>query len=132
MGNSDFFNTKNFDLKYPERAVLIESISWNAGEDKPKAKIRIPILMPMSDSDEIKETTYRQTTNENGKTVSGTVSSVNYLLLDIPTYLYDTHNIVDYDSISTLNYHLSKGTEFIVVFIGGSLEIEDIKIIGRI
>ena len=123
---NDFFNAKEFDLKYPERAILMESIIWDGIGEAPKAKIRIPILMPMSEVDEIKETVSKQTSNENGKSFSSTVYSTNYILLNIPKHLYDTKELNNQKV-----YNLEKYTEFIIIFIGGSIDIEDIKIIGR-
>lgn len=117
---------ENLDLRYPEKCILLEAIYWTESMgDKPKGKFRIPILMPLSESDKVSERTYRQTVNENGKSISKTVDVVNYLYLDIPDYLYGTKNDAGY-------YSINQGTEFIVVFIGGSIDIEDIKIIGRI
>ena len=137
---SNFY--KDMDLVYPETGILIEDSIMKFNHDtksweKEPAKILIPILMPdMYSEDAVNKINY-----ETGKKIS----SSNYFLLNIPSYLYpapvfshmtpvkyedDTpdseKNVYTYNDTTMIK----KGTKFIIVFMGGSFDVEDIKIIG--
>lgn len=137
---SNFY--KDIDLTYPEIGILMEDSIMKFNHDtkqweKQPAKLLIPILMPdMYSEDAINNTNYD---------IGKKISSSNYFLIDIPSYLYPapvfSHMTpVKYEedtpsskkTVYTYNDTtvLKKGTKFIVVFIGGSFDIDDIKIIG--
>ena len=115
---------ENLDLKYPELGILLEDNIWNISGSKSKAKVNIPILLPLESgsSSGATSTTYKKTSGNIANTKNSYQSS-NYILLDIPSYMYPSAN-------KDGNRIFKKGTKFIVVFIGGSIAPHNIKIIG--
>jgi hypothetical protein len=112
----DFYN--DLDLRYPEIGILLEDSFIYPDEIKEKAKIYIPILF--SNSGKI--------VKEKVSTTSGIVSKTNYISLYIPDYLYNYYKDEDNNDVG----YLPKDTELIVVFIGGRMSIDKIRIIGKI
>ena len=131
---SNFYNnTNNINC---EVGIIIEDLEWDLSKEKPKAKVNIPILMPMEKSDD-PDTNIRSINSEGGSSIPGsnnTYTTSNYITLDIPTYLFpkskDTVYVQDglakTRSISTI----PKGTEVILVFIGGYIKLDLIRVIS--
>lgn len=139
---SDFF--KKLDLKYPEIGVLLEdaimeydkeTFEWK--KTKEKYKVTIPVLMPdMQSNDIIQKDIFHG---------SARVQASNYFELNIPKRFFPNpvfenkvpvmyEEGVDEKDKTVINYKpkvlIPKGTKLIIVFVGGSISIEDIKVIG--
>ena len=88
LNNNDFF--AELKLNACETGTIIEEVKWSIDkEPKPKAKVRIPILMPMESASGAKTET-KSINSEGGKSISGTSSTYttsNYITLDIPIEL---------------------------------------------
>ena len=115
---------------------IIEDLVWDQSQQKPKAKVNIPILMPLEKSDKPNIET-RTVNSEGGSSISGskpTYTTSNYISLDIPTHLfpkpeettYIENGLAKIRSITTI----PKGTEVIVVFVGGYIKIDKIRVIS--
>ncbi len=140
---SEFY--QNQDLKYTEKAVLLEDIilpelpkfptmseihSGNVYYPRTEelytdmiGKFSIPITTPLNDN--YGTPTNKEKTNKPVKNLSNTnlkssnFKESNFLELAIPKYIV----------LNFLN-RIPKGTEFVVCFVGGGDSLEDIKIIG--
>lgn len=130
-------DTTNFyqelDLKYPEMGIVLEDTFWNYGDKKEKAKIGIPVLLPMESRNSVSINKYKS----------------NYIEAYIPDayYTYPTNEtLVNKDpeirgqredklngkkgtTITGLTRMIPKGTKVIIVFIGGN--ISEPKVIGK-
>ena len=140
MGN--FY--KELDFKYSEIGILLEDAVMKKDKEtqewhktKSTYKVIIPILMPDMYSEEAIDK------NMFHDTVSAKAS--NYFELNIPTYLFPNPEFVkktpviyeddtednDKTVVKTSDkVIIPKGTKVIVIFVGGSVCIEDIKVIG--
>ena len=116
-----------------ETAIVIEELRWNIDRDsKPKAKVRIPILMPLERSSSPKMET-KSINTEGGKSVKGassTYTTSNYVTLDIPTHLFP-EPITVFENGRTVRYRvIPKDTELVITFIGGYMKVEMIRVIS--
>lgn len=142
----NFYNGADTDLVYLEEAILLEDIllpelppfptleeiqennvyylrAEELYEDM-SGKFSIPIITPLSDNEgDPKDSSAGVNTTRNiinnGNFQVSTYKESNYITLNIPKYIL-------------LNFlsKIPKGTKFIVGFIGGSTDIEDIRVIG--
>jgi hypothetical protein len=119
-----------------ELGYIIEDVVWDQSQTKPKAKVNIPILMPLEKSDRPNIET-KSINLEGGNSIKGsksTYTTSNYITLNIPTHLfpepvkstYIENGLVKERSITTI----PKGTEIIIVFIGGYIKIDKIRVIS--
>lgn len=119
-------------ISTPEIAVLAEDIvlpEITGNSTNPfylykdiLGKFFLPIMTPMLDKNNIKETQKSSPSTKGHKgnlLIVESCKSTNYISLYIPKYIL-------------LNFvnKVPKGTEFIIASIGGSIEIEDMRIIG--
>ena len=131
IDNCNYFKNNNY--LNCETAIVIEELKWNIDRDsKPKAKVRIPILMPLETSSDPKTET-KSINTEGGKSIKGTSSTYttsNYVTLDIPTHLFpEPINI--FENGKTVRYRIiPKGTELVITFIGGYMKVEMIRVIS--
>ena len=134
VNNKDnFFNNGNINC---EIGIMMEDLVWDLSKTKPKAKINIPILMPLERNNQ--PTTQTNFINaEGGNSIVGsktTYTTSNYITLDIPTHLfpkpveteYIENGLVKTRSITTI----PKDTEVIIVFIGGYIKLDMIRVIS--
>ena len=137
--SDDFFQSQQ--MGFIERAVLVEDIvlphvtrnkiteHWLCCHDNEYksafnmykdtlGKFYLPIMTPLIDKNGAKSTK-TNSRGGNNLNVSSSAKSTNYVELYIPKYIL-------------LNFRgtIPKGTEFIVASIGGSIEIENMRIIG--
>lgn len=128
--NDNFFNNLNINC---ENGFIVEDIRWCIDrEPKPKAKVRIPILMPLESGNNAK-TEIKSINNEGGKSIANTKSTYttsNYITLDIPTHLFPDPVSI-FENGEQVRYRIiPKGTEVILVFIGGYMRLEMIRVIS--
>lgn len=131
LNNNDFF--AELKLNACETGTIIEEVKWSIDkEPKPKAKVRIPILMPMESASGAKTET-KSINSEGGKSISGTSSTYttsNYITLDIPTHLFP-EPISIFENGKSVRYRIiPKNTEVIIVFIGGVIQLSMIRVIS--
>lgn len=142
-----FYSGSSTELKYLEEAILMEDIELPELPPFPthlevtletvyyprpielytdmKGKFSITILNPLNNStdspvDNTKgSTSVRNIVNKDCNISVSSYQESNYVTLNIPKYIL-------------LNFvgKVPKGTKFIVGFIGGSTDVEDIRIIG--
>lgn len=142
-----FYSGSDMELKYIEEAILMEEITLPEFPPFPThleitleqvyyprpeelytdmiGKFSIPILNPLNDNRETPEdnitgsTSVRNVMNKDCNLEVSTYEVSNYVTLNIPKYI-------------VLNFigTIPKGTRFVVAFIGGSTDYDDIKIIG--
>lgn len=132
MGDPNFY--MNLDLRYPEIAILLNDVERHSSR---KGQFYIPILLPTISGNRPKLNNKpappmsNHIINSSSKTDN--YSESNYIELIIPQHLFpfpklysssNDHNVIEHPS------YLKKGTQFIIVFIGG--DITNIKIIGVI
>lgn len=87
-----------------------------------EAKFYIPIMTPLLDSAEVKEnksTKAPSTKGHKGSLKTSNYGSANFINLVIPKYIL--LNFTD---------KVPKGTEFIAASVGGSIDMDDLRIIG--
>jgi hypothetical protein len=140
-----FYDGSSSILGYIEIAILLEDIALPALPPFPtveelqsgniyypraeelytdmKGKFSIPILNPLAETSEPVETdagtgTVRNILNNSSIMITPYKES-NYVELNIPKYIL--LNFVD---------TVPKGTKFLVCFIGGSIKVKDIRVIG--
>ena len=127
--NNEFYNNLNC-----ETAIVLEEIKWSVDrEPKPKAKVRIPILMPLEKSIDAPNTQIKSINNDGGKSISGistTYTTSNYITLDIPTYLFPEPISVMENGRQVRYSIIPKGTELITVFIGKYIRLNMIRVIS--
>ena len=116
-----------------ELGTVIETLDWYLDEPKPKAKIYIPILMPLENGDTA--STQKNSVNmEGGSSISGsntTYTTSNYITLDIPTYLFPEPKTISLPGGVTRKCStIPKGTEVIITFIGGYIKLDMIRVIS--
>lgn len=135
---------ENQSIPYAERAVLAEDIelpdtnnnnvslsylesnpeykSQNTEYKDIEGKFYIYIMTPIIDKDEAKEQT-KKSPSTKGHTgdelTTSSYTSSNYVTLKIPKYI-----------LLNFSGKIPKGTEFIIVSIGGSMDLSNIRIIG--
>ena len=131
LNNNDFF--AELKLNACETGTIIEEVKWSIDKEiKPKAKVRIPILMPMESASEAKTET-KSINTEGGKSISGTSSTYttsNYITLDIPTHLFP-EPVSIFENGKPVRYRIiPKNTEVILVFIGGVIQLSMIRVIS--
>lgn len=146
MCKMGFYNDSEATLPYLEVAILLEDINLPSLPPFPskseiksgsvyyprtlelygniKGKFSIPILNPLSDTDSVSESnagteSKRNIVNSSCNIEVSAYKESNYLTLTIPRYI--ALNFLD---------KIPKGTKFLVGFIGGSSEADDIKIVG--
>ena len=128
MNTKNFYNNLNC-----ETATVIEEIRWSVDRDeKPKAKVHIPILMPLEQSNE-PNTEVKSINNDGGKSIADTNSTYttsNYITLDIPTYLFPEPVSVMENGRPVRYSIIPKGTELIIVFIGKYIRLNMIRVIS--
>lgn len=112
--NLNFYNDKDF--RYPERAILMEDVT----KDNPTGKFIIPVLTPVCNLTKVTHVFHHKysTTNIISKANINVTEfeEQNYIELKIPEYIFSGNNSFE------------QGTEFIVLFIGGSPDCA--KIVG--
>lgn len=132
MGDPNFY--MNLDLRYPEIAILLNDIDRDGSRI---GQFYIPILLPSISGNRPKLSTKpappvsNHTTNNSSKTDNYTES--NYIELIIPKHLFPFPELylpTDQNTVIERTSYLKKGTQFIIVFVGG--DITNIKIIGVI
>ena len=119
------------DIILPEVTKHSVSIDWlnnnnyispfNVYKDT-LGKFFLPIMTPMVDKNftrEVVKTSPNTRTHKGSSLKTSSYTSSNYISLYIPKYIL--LNFID---------KVPKGTEFIVASIGGSVEIEDMRIVG--
>ena len=126
--NNNIYNNLNC-----ETAIVVEEIRWAVDMDnKPKAKVHIPILMPLEQSD-IPNTQTKSINIDGGKSIPDTYSTYttsNYITLDIPTYLFPQPVSIMENGRQVRYSIIPKGTELIIVFIGGYIRLNMIRVIS--
>ena len=127
--DKDFYNNLNC-----ETATVIEELKWAIdNEEKPKVKVHIPILMPLEQSMSGPNEQTKFINNEGGKSISNisnTYTTSNYITLDIPTYLFPEPISVIENGRPVRYSIIPKGTELIIVFIGGYIRLNMIRVIS--
>lgn len=108
---------------HSEKAILLEEILIGAYEDK-IGKFSVPIITPTNSnySDPVDNITPPVSTGNiisDGPVRASSYVQSNYIELKIPKYI-----------VMNFTKKIPKLTEFIVIFIGDSYELDDVKIIG--
>jgi len=145
MSNTDTNFFQNHQMGFIERAILAEDIKlpfvtrnkitehWLCCHDNEYrsafnmykdtlGKFFLPIMTPLVDKESAKTgkgSTGSSRGNKGNLNTASTAKSSNYVELYIPKYI-----------LMNFRGTIPKGTEFIVASIGGSIEIEDMRIIG--
>lgn len=126
--NNEFYNNLNC-----ETAIVIEEIRWAVdSEEKPKAKVYIPILMPLEQSNGV-NTQIKSINSDGEKSISGisnTYTTSNYITLDIPTHLFPEPISIMENGRQVRYSIIPKETELIIVFIGKYIKLNMIRVIS--
>ena len=138
-------------LKYPTKAIVLEDNIWEFGKAKEKAKINIPMLMPLQ---EPAETTLMSVKKSNKKIKNKKVEkTVNYVEIYLPdsVYTYPTMGEVSNEDptlygaseenpLNTgengpkkkgLTRIVKKNTMLMIIFIDSIALADNIKVIGK-
>lgn len=107
------------DLKLPGSPISLASSAY----PKIKGKFFMPLMTPLMEQEETNNQEKSSPSNKgqisSSKLQTDSYSSSNYFELSIPVYL-----LLGFENT------IPKGTEFIITSIGGSISIEDMRIIG--
>lgn len=116
---SNFYEDQS--LPYAEIAVLGEDIEITSRNKNITGKFLIPVLMPLQNNTEIAENkvSVANIDQSSKKNSISKYSVSNYCKLTIPRYL-----LYNFDD------KIKKGTKFIIISIGGEIDLDNIRIIG--
>lgn len=109
------------ELPYAEIAVLGEDIEFDSYKQNITGKFLIPVLMPMQELNNLVKNniSIADIDQTNRKNSISKYSITNYCNLTIPRYL-----LYNFDN------KIEKGTKFIIVSIGGDIDLDNIRIVG--
>lgn len=135
---TDYYEQNNDDIRSIEKAVLAQDVSFNAITPL-EANFFIPSITPGMDTDQIIEEAGSNYTKSNYIPL---VIPPHFLLLFMNLKLVPISSIDDSNGDShscstgyflgttTTQFKIPKGTEFLIEFLGGNMEIDKISIVG--